>query len=104
LASKLSGIDSHTAPVEAGRALRVPDATAQSRGATSSADTDVHITDTATHLAALEQAVSAQPAVDDARVSAIQSAIEEGRYSISPERVADALVGLEHALAPLGDP
>jgi negative regulator of flagellin synthesis FlgM len=105
LASKLSGIDSHTATVEAGRALqRVPDATAQSRGAASSAGTDVHITDTATHLAALEQAVSAQPAVDDARVGAIQSAIEEGRYSISPERVADALVGLEHALAPLGDP
>jgi negative regulator of flagellin synthesis FlgM len=105
LASKLSGIDSQTAPVDAGRALqRVPDATAQSHGAASSADTDVHITDTATHLATLEQAVSVLPAVDEARVGAIRSAIEEGRYAISPERVADALVGIEHALAPLGDP
>jgi negative regulator of flagellin synthesis FlgM len=64
----------------------------------------VHITDTATQLATLEKAVSVLPPVDDARVGAIRSAIEEGRYSISPERVADALVGLEHALAPLGDP
>lgn len=105
MASKLSGIDSNTAPVEAGRALqRVPDATAQAHSAASSAGTDVHITDTATQLATLEQAVSVLPAVDDARVGAIQSAIEEGRYAISPERVADALVGLEQALAPLGDP
>jgi len=48
--------------------------------------------------------VSVLPAVDDARVAAITSAIEQGRYTISPERVADGLAGLEHALAPLGDP
>lgn len=105
MASKLSGIDSNTTPVEAGRALqRVPDATGQSHTASGSAGGDVHITDTATQLATLEKAVSVLPPVDDARVGAIRSAIEEGRYSISPERVADGLVGLEHALAPLGDP
>lgn len=105
MANKLSGIDSNTTPVEAGRALqRVPDATTQAHNSSGSAGGDVHITDTATQLATLEKAVSVLPPVDDARVGAIRSAIEEGRYSISPERVADALVGLEHALAPLGDP
>jgi flagellar biosynthesis anti-sigma factor FlgM len=105
LASKLSGIDSNTAPVEAGRALqRVPDATTQAQDAHSSAGGDVHITDTAAHLAMLEKTVSGLPSVDDARVGAISSAIAEGRYAISPERVADGLMGLEHALAPLGDP
>jgi flagellar biosynthesis anti-sigma factor FlgM len=48
--------------------------------------------------------VSVLPAVDEARVGAIRSAIDEGRYAVSPERVADALVGMEQALAPLGDP
>jgi flagellar biosynthesis anti-sigma factor FlgM len=105
VASKLSGIDSNTTPVEAGRPLqRVPDATTSAHNAPSSAGEDVHITDTAAQLAILEKAVSVLPAVDDARVGAITSAIEEGRYAISPERVADGLAGLEHALAPLGDP
>jgi negative regulator of flagellin synthesis FlgM len=105
LASKLSGIDSNTAPVEAGRPLqRVPDATTSAHNAPSSAGEDVHITDAAAQLATLEKAVSVLPAVDDARVHAIRNAIEEGKYAISPERVADGLVGMEHALAPLGDP
>jgi negative regulator of flagellin synthesis FlgM len=106
LASKLSGIDTNTtASVEAGRALqRVPDATAQTPNASSSAGGDVHITDAAAQLATLEKTVSVLPAVDEARVGAIRSAIDEGRYAVSPERVADALVGMEHALAPLGDP
>jgi negative regulator of flagellin synthesis FlgM len=106
LASKLSGIDSsHTTPVEAGRALqRVPDATAQAHSFAGSSGGDVHITDAAAQLATLEKTVSVLPSVDEARVGAIRSAIEEGRYAVSPERVADALMGLEHALAPLGDP
>ena len=105
MASKLSGIDSNTTPVEAGRPLqRVPDATTSAHNAPSSAGEDVHITDAAAQLATLEKAVSVLPAVDDARVHAIRNAIEEGKYAISPERVADGLVGMEHALAPLGDP
>jgi flagellar biosynthesis anti-sigma factor FlgM len=105
LASKLSGIDSNTTPVEAGRALqRVPDATTHAQDAHGSGGGDVHITDTAAHLAMLEKTVSGMPSVDDARVRAISSAIEEGRYAVSPERVADGLMGVEHALAPLGDP
>jgi negative regulator of flagellin synthesis FlgM len=105
LASKLSGIDSNTTPVEAGRPLqRVPDATTSAHNAPSSAGEDVHITDAAAQLATLEKAVSVLPAVDDTRVHAIRNAIEEGNYAISPERVADGLVGMEHALAPLGDP
>jgi negative regulator of flagellin synthesis FlgM len=105
LATKLSGIDTNTTPVEAGRALqRVPDATTQAQNAPSPSGGDVHITEAATQLAMLEKAVSELPSVDDARVGAIKSAIEEGRYSISPTLVADGVIGLEHALAPLGDP
>jgi negative regulator of flagellin synthesis FlgM len=105
LASKLSGIDMNTAPVQAGRALqRVPDATTQAQNAPNSSGGDVHITEAATQLAMLEKAVSELPSVDEARVGAIRSAIDEGRYSISPTLVADGVIGLEHALALLGDP
>jgi negative regulator of flagellin synthesis FlgM len=105
LATKLSGIDMNTTPVEAGRApQRVPDATTQAQNAPGSSGGDVHITEAAAQLAMLEKAVSELPSVDDARVGAIKSAIEEGRYTISPTRVADGVIGFEHALAPLGDP
>jgi negative regulator of flagellin synthesis FlgM len=101
----MSGIDTNTAPVEAGRALqRVPDATTPAQNAPGSSGGDVHITEAAAQLAMLEKAVSKLPSVDDARVAAIKSAIEENRYSISPGLVADGVIGLEHALAPLGDP
>jgi flagellar biosynthesis anti-sigma factor FlgM len=43
------------------------------------------------------------PAVDEARVAAISSALAEGRYKIAPEQIADRLMQLEQALAPLGE-
>jgi anti-sigma28 factor (negative regulator of flagellin synthesis) len=36
-------------------------------------------------------------------VASIASAIEQGSYRISPERIADGLMHLEQALAPLGE-
>jgi negative regulator of flagellin synthesis FlgM len=62
----------------------------------------VHITETAGQLAALEQAVSGLPAVDQARVAAVRSAIEQGTYTASPDNIADHLLQLEQALETLG--
>ena len=104
--SKISGVDTRTGPVGSGRAVeRVRDATTGGRtesGAVSS-QADVHITGTAVHLADLEQQVKDMPAVDEARVAAISSALAEGRYKIAPEQIADRLMQLEQALAPLGE-
>jgi anti-sigma28 factor (negative regulator of flagellin synthesis) len=41
--------------------------------------------------------------VDEAKVAAISSALAEGKYQIVPERIADGLMHLEQALAPLGE-
>ena len=105
MASKISGVDTRTGPVGSGRAVeRVRDATTGARtqsGAT--AQGDVHITGTAAHLADLEQQVKDMPAVDEARVAAISSALAEGRYKIAPDQIADRLMQLEQALAPLGE-
>lgn len=66
--------------------------------ASASAPGDVHITDSASRLASLEQAVRSLPAVDPARVAQFRSAIEQGTYTVQPQHVADQLIQLEHAL------
>ena len=62
------------------------------------AATPVRITDQARQLAALERAVHDAPVVNEARVAAVRLAVEEGRYEVAPERVADKLLRMEHEL------
>jgi negative regulator of flagellin synthesis FlgM len=62
---------------------------------------EVHITDTATRLAAVEQTLRDSPAVDSARVALLRSAIEQGNYTVRPEHAATQLMQMEHALAGL---
>jgi negative regulator of flagellin synthesis FlgM len=62
------------------------------------AATPVRITDQARQLAALERAVRDTPVVNDARVAAVRTALEEGRYEVSPERIADKLLRMEQEL------
>jgi negative regulator of flagellin synthesis FlgM len=67
-----------------------------------SAPGEVHITDTASQLAALEQSLRDSPAVDSAKVAQLQSVIEQGTYKVNPEHVATQLMQMERALAGLG--
>jgi negative regulator of flagellin synthesis FlgM len=64
----------------------------------SKAATPVRITDQARQLAALERAVQDTPVVNEARVASIRLAVEEGRYEVVPERIADKLLRMEHEL------
>ena len=64
----------------------------------SKASTPVRITEQARQLAALERAVQDTPVVNEARVAAIRLAVEEGRYEVVPERIADKLLRMEHEL------
>jgi negative regulator of flagellin synthesis FlgM len=64
----------------------------------SKATTPVQITDQARQLAALERAVQDAPVVNEARVAAVRLAVEEGRYEVVPERIADKLLRMEHEL------
>jgi negative regulator of flagellin synthesis FlgM len=58
----------------------------------------VRITDQARQLAALERAVQDAPVMNDARVAAVRTALEEGRYEVSPERIAEKLLRMEQEL------
>jgi negative regulator of flagellin synthesis FlgM len=62
------------------------------------AATPVRITDQARQLAQLERAVQDAPVVNEARVAAVRLAVEEGRYEVVPERIADKLLRIEHEL------
>jgi negative regulator of flagellin synthesis FlgM len=61
----------------------------------------VHITDSASQLASLEQTLRSLPAVDAGRVAQLRTAIEQGTYTVRPQHVADQLLQLEQALSPL---
>src|ERR1700747_1376729 len=61
-----------------------------------------HTPDPATHLPPLEQSLREPFAVDSARVAQLQSAIEQGRYTVDAGNVASQLMQMERALASLG--
>jgi negative regulator of flagellin synthesis FlgM len=108
VSSKISGFDTRSGPVGAGRAVeRARDATTGARTggkpASSGVPGGVHITGTAKQLVDLEQVVKDMPAVDEARVAAISTALEQGTYKIAPQHIADQLLQIEQALAPLGE-
>ena len=102
MSSKINGPDNRsTSAVGAGRAVgRVRDVTSEPKTAGQPSD-DVHITGTARQLVELEQMVKDMPAVDEAKVAAISAALEQGTYKVSADKVADSLLQIEQALAPL---
>lgn len=107
MTNKISGLTGDTtASIDAGRpAGQARDATSGGgspapAGSSPSAG-DLHITDSASQLAALEQSVRSLPAVDPVRVSQFSRAIEQGTYTVQPQHVADQLLQLEQALRQL---
>lgn len=107
MANKISGLSSDAAPIGAGRpANTVRDSASGSSTPTppataSGSSGDVHITDSASQLATLEQTLRSLPAVDDARVMQARTALEQGTYTVQPRQIADQLLQLEHSLAQL---
>jgi negative regulator of flagellin synthesis FlgM len=107
VSSKIGGVNGNgqTPAIGAGRALQRPQ-DAATGGAQNSANTgdnteDVQITGTARQLANLEQAVRDLPAVNDAKVAQISSAIEQGTYTINSRHIANQLVQMEKELGRL---
>lgn len=103
--TKISGSSGDSAPIGAGRpANSVRDAVNGGSAApveSSSTPGDVHITDSASQLAKLEQTLRSLPAVDQTRVTQLRTAIEQGTYTVQPQQVADQLMQLEHSLPQL---
>ena len=98
MTNKIGGFDNRPVQVSTERKVaRSEDSPASATGTTQALD-PVRITDQAKQLAALEQAIKAMPAVDEARVAEIRKALDEGRYQVNPERIADKLLRSERDL------
>jgi negative regulator of flagellin synthesis FlgM len=99
MSNKIGGIEQRPAPVSSSApAPRVRDAASQA-GKGAALPGDVMITETARQLAALETELAGLPAINDSRVAAVRRAIDEGRYQVDPQRIADKLVRMERDLA-----
>jgi negative regulator of flagellin synthesis FlgM len=74
------------------------DSTASSAESKTAGVSPVQITDSAKQLAALEQTLQGSAPVNTAKVSAIRQAIEDGRYEIKADVIADKLLRVEREL------
>lgn len=67
-----------------------------SGGAVQAATSDsVSLTSGGQQLAQLQAGLAQQPVVDKQRVAQLRQAIQNGQYSIDPQRIATKLLGLE---------
>jgi negative regulator of flagellin synthesis FlgM len=104
VSSKINGLGGNrptgvaSGQVSKGSARTASGASSESSGSSDS----VHITDTASQLAALEQATKDLPVVDQSRVAAVRGALEQGTYTVAPQSVADNLLKMERSLRSLG--
>ncbi len=104
MSNKINGLEPRpaapvTASTKTGREGVRDSATADPSSGQSAAK--VSITDAARQLATLEAAVAAVPVVDQARVDAINSDLDQGRYAIDPQQIADKLLRFEREMGPV---
>ncbi len=97
MANKISGIDGRPVQVGSGTPVsRARDATSEGRKAeTTGTVSYIDVSDTARTLAALESHIGALPVVNESRVDAVRRAMDEGRYHVDPQRVADKMLRFE---------
>jgi negative regulator of flagellin synthesis FlgM len=97
MANKISGIDGRPVQVGGGAPVsRTRDATSEGRKAdTTGSVSNIDVSDTARTLAALENHIGTLPVVNESRVDAVRRAMDEGRYHVDPQRVADKMLRFE---------
>ncbi len=99
MANKISGIDGRPVQVGGGAPVsRVRDATDGRKTETTASPSNIDVSDTARTLAALEEKIAGTPVVSEARVEAVRRALDEGRYHVDAQRVADKMMRFESDL------
>ncbi len=96
MANKISGIDGRPVQVGGGAPVsRVRSTTDGNKAETTTSSSNIDVSDNARTLAALEDKISGLPVVSDARVEAVRKALDEGRYHVDAQRVADKMMRFE---------
>jgi negative regulator of flagellin synthesis FlgM len=95
MSNKINGVDTRLGPVSGPQPVaRTRSLDANEPGSTGVRD-GVQITDGARQLAALEKAIAAMPVVDQTRVDAVARDIDDGRYAVQPQKIADRLIRMD---------
>jgi negative regulator of flagellin synthesis FlgM len=96
MANKISGIDGRPVQVGGGAPVsRVRDTTDGRKTETTTPNSNIDVSDTARTLAALEEQIAAMPVVNESRVESVRRALDEGRYHVDAQRVADKMMRFE---------
>ena len=97
MANKISGIDGRPVQVGGGAPVsRVRESTdGRSKADTTGSTSSIDVSETARTLAALEEKMAGVPVVSEARVEAVRRALDEGRYHVDAQRVADKMLRFE---------
>jgi negative regulator of flagellin synthesis FlgM len=102
MAVNLNGLNLGSTPASsASRSSAAQSTPTNLQDAAQQPETAVSITSTASLLARLQQALSAQPAVDQVRVDAISKALADGSYRVQGDKIAQGLIHTERALGQL---
>ncbi len=104
MSSNINGLNGPSLPVGAGGGASRTSSTAGESAAASalsagSTPSEVQITDSANLLATVAQHLQSLPAVNEARVAQLRTAIANGSYTVQPGVVAAHLMQLEQSLA-----
>ena len=96
MANKISGIDGRPVQVGGGAPVsRTRVTTSEGRKSEISGTSNIDLSDTARTLAALEERISTLLVVSESRIDAVRRAMDEGRYHVDPQRVADKMLRFE---------
>jgi negative regulator of flagellin synthesis FlgM len=100
MSNKINGLDNRPIRIGAGTPVSATGkrASEQPSASPQQPESDVLITGAARSLAALEAQLRELPVIDAARVADVQKRLEEGRYAVDPQRIADRLLRLENEL------
>jgi negative regulator of flagellin synthesis FlgM len=95
MSNKVNGVDSRLGPVTGPQPVARSRAPEGSDPESSGVRDGVQITDGARQLASLEKAIAGLPVVNQARVDAVSRDIDEGRYAVQPQKIADRLIRMD---------
>ncbi len=99
--NRIASVVTHTsgqgAPVDEQRTAGSGVLANHSEYAKSSSD-QLSLTGAARQLQGLENQIASAPVVDSKKVEAVRTAVENGTFTVHPERIAERLMSLEHAL------
>jgi negative regulator of flagellin synthesis FlgM len=99
MTNKINGTDSRLGPIKGSQPVARGQATTSNETSQSAIRNGVQITDGARQLASLEKAIAAIPVVDQARVESVARAIDDGRYVVQNQRIADRLIRMDQEFA-----